>query len=136
MSRFRGDGGKATVFVVIMAQAWVFMFGMVVVGGGRLRAYQRADNVAAEAARSAGQAIDPAQAIQGDAKVIDPALATAAAQAYLDRVGATGTVTVAPDGESVTVRATITYRNPSGLAFLGGATWRATGEATATLLIG
>ncbi|GAB4048452.1 hypothetical protein [Catellatospora paridis] len=136
MTRWRGDAGKATVFVVIMAQAWVFMFGLVVVGGGRLRAYQRADNVAAEAARSAGQALDPAQAIQGDARVIDGTLASAAALAYLDSVGAEGTVTVAPDGASVTVRATITYQNPSGLAFLGGATWTATGEATATLLIG
>lgn len=133
---WRDDRGKATVFVVIMAQAWVFMFGMVVVGGGRMRAYQRADNIAAEAARSAGQAIDPARAIQGGDKVISPTLAVNAAKVYLDSVGATGTVTVAPDGETVTVRATITYQNPSGLAFLGGATWRATGEATATLLIG
>ncbi|WP_144126403.1 hypothetical protein [Catellatospora sichuanensis] len=135
MTRWRGDAGKATVFVVIMAQAWVVMFGMVVVGGGRLRAYQRADNVATEAARSAGQAIDPARAILGEARVIDPTLARAAAQTYLDSVGATGTVEVSPDGESVTVSATITYQNPSGLAFLGGATWTATGEATATLLI-
>lgn len=134
--RRRDDRGKATVFVVIMAQAWVFMFGMVVVGGGRMRAYQRADNIAAEAARSAGQAIEPGQAIQGHDKVIDPVLAVNAAKVYLDSVGATGTVTVAPDGETVTVRATITYQNPSGLAFIGGATWRATGEATATLLIG
>ncbi|GIF99146.1 hypothetical protein [Catellatospora citrea] len=136
MTRWRGDAGKATVFVAIMALGWVVMFGMVVVGGGRLRAYQRADNVAAEAARSAGQAINPAQAIQGDGRVIDGTLARAAAQAYLDDVGATGTVVVAPDGASVTVRATISYQNPSGLAFLGGATWTATGEATATLLIG
>ncbi|MEU7826099.1 hypothetical protein [Catellatospora sp. NPDC049133] len=134
--RWRDDRGKATVFVVIMAQAWVFMFGLVVVGGGRLRAYQRADNIAAEAARSAGQAIDPAPAIQGGDKIIDLTLATNAAQAYLNTVGATGTVTIAPDNTTVTVRATITYENPTGLAFLGGATWRATGEATATLLIG
>ncbi|GAA1398677.1 TadE/TadG family type IV pilus assembly protein [Catellatospora coxensis] len=134
--RWRDDRGKATVFMVIMAQAWVFMFGMVVVGGGRMRAYQRADNIAAEAARSAGQAIDPSRAIPGGDKVIDPALAVNAAKVYLDSVGATGTVTVAPGGETVTVRASITYQNPSGLAFLGGATWRATGEATATLLIG
>ncbi|MEU8002410.1 hypothetical protein AB0B66_14705 [Catellatospora sp. NPDC049111] len=134
--RWRDDRGKATVFVVIMAQAWVFMFGLVVVGGGRLRAYQRADNIAAEAARSAGQAINPALAIQGGDKIIDLTLATNAAQAYLNTVGATGTVTIAPDNTTVTVSATITYENPTGLAFLGGATWRATGEATATLLIG
>ncbi|MEU8076890.1 hypothetical protein AB0B31_15740 [Catellatospora citrea] len=136
MTRWRDDAGKATVFMAIMAMAWVAMFGMVVVGGGRLRAYQRADNVAAEAARSAGQAINPAQAIQGDGRVIDRALARTAALAYLNSVGATGDVNVADDGASVTVIARITYQNPSGLAFLGGATWTATGEATATLLIG
>lgn len=136
MTRWRGDTGKATVFMAIMALAWVVMFGLVVVGGGRLRAYQRADNVAAEAARSAGQAINATQAIQGDGRVIDETLATAAALAYLGTVGATGEVDVADDGLSVTVIARITYQNPSGLAFLGGATWTATGEATATLLIG
>lgn len=136
MKRLRDDRGKVTIFVAIMAPAWIAMLGLVIVGGGRVRAHQRADNIAAEAARTAGQAIDPDEAIRGRAKVIDPALARIAAQSYLDAVDATGTVTVNPAGTEVTVTATITYTNPSGLEFLGGATWLATGEATATLLIG
>lgn len=132
----RDDRGKVTIFVAIIAPAWIAMLGLVIVGGGRVRAYQRADNVAAEAARTAGQAIAPGSAIQGGRKVIDPALAAVAAQAYLEAVGATGTVTVSPDGQQVTVVATIRYDNPSRLAFLDGPTWTATGQATATLLIG
>ncbi|MDI1462102.1 hypothetical protein QEZ54_14095 [Catellatospora sp. KI3] len=132
----RRDGGKITVFFAIIATTWVITIGLVVVGTGRTRALQRADNIASEAARAAGQAIDPEDAIQGKPKVLDAALATAAARAYMRTVGATGTVTLTEDRRGVTVRATITYPNPVGLDFFGGGTWTVTGEATATLLIG
>lgn len=134
-SRFR-DGGRITVFFAILATAWVTMIALIVVGGGRVRAYQRADNVAAEAARAAAQAIAPGPAILGNKKVISPTLASAAAKAYLDKVGATGTVTVLPGGQSVRVDTVLVYRNPSGMEFFGGATWTARGSATAVLLIG
>jgi hypothetical protein len=125
-----------TIFFAIIAPAWVAMLGLVIVGGGRIRAFQRADNVAAEAARAAGSAIDTGQAVGGGAKVIDPARARTAALAYLSAAGATGSVTVSADRSQLTVTAVITYANPSGLEFIGGATWQATGVATATLLIG
>lgn len=136
LARSGWDSGKVTVFFAVIAPAWIAMLGLVIVGGGRIRAYQRADNVAAEAARTAGQAIDPASAIRGGPKVIDGTQARAAALDYLNAVGATGTVTIAPDRQHLTVTATITYVNPSGLGFLGGPTWRANGVATATLLVG
>ncbi len=136
MRLFRRDDGKVTVFFAIMAGGWVTMLGLIIVGGGRVRAYQKADNVASEAARAAAQNIDPGLAIPGGAKLIDPAAARTAAQAYLRDAGATGTVTVAADRQHVTVIAKVTYTNPSGLAFLGGSTWEATGQATATLLTG
>ena len=129
----RDDGGKIAVFFAIIASAWITLLGLVIVGGGQLRAFQRADNVAAEAARAAGQAIDPTQAIPGQAQVIDPGTATAAALAYLADAGATGEVTVLSGGTQLRVKATITYQNPTGV---GAATWEATGYATATLLIG
>ncbi len=132
----RSDSGKVTIFFTIIATSWVAMLGLVVVGGGRIRAYQRADNVAAEAARTAGSAIEPGSAISGEAKVIDPARATAAALDYLSAAGATGSVTVSADRTHLTVTAVITYTNPSGLEFIGGATWQATGTANVTLLIG
>ncbi|WP_020525447.1 hypothetical protein [Catelliglobosispora koreensis] len=133
LRREKDDGGKVAVFFAIIAMAWITLLGLVIVGGGQLRAFQRADNVAAEAARAAGQAIDPTKAIPGGDKVIDPGTATAAALAYLTDAGATGEVTVLPGGTQLRVKATITYANPTGV---GKATWEATGYATATLLIG
>lgn len=136
MRLVRRDDGKVTVFFAIIATAWVTMLGLIIVGGGRVRAYQKADNVASEAARAGAQSIDPGLAIPGGAKLIDPVAARAAAQAYLRDAGATGTVSVAADRRHITVVATVTYTNPSGLDFLGGHTWQATGQATATLLTG
>jgi Flp pilus assembly protein TadG len=130
------DSGRVTIFFAIIAPAWIAMLGLVVVGGGRIRAFQRADNVAAEAARAAGSAIEPVSAVQGGPKLVDPTRARAADLDYLTAAGATGTVTVSADQKHLTVTAVINYANPSGLEFIGGATWQATGVATATLLIG
>jgi Flp pilus assembly protein TadG len=135
-SLWRRDDGRVTIFFAIIASAWVAMLGLIIVGGGRVRAYQKADNVASEAARAGANVIDPGLAIPGGAKLIDPNRARAAALAYLAAAGATGVVSVAPDRRHITVTATVTYTNPSGLEFLGGHTWQATGQATATLLIG
>jgi Flp pilus assembly protein TadG len=131
----RNDRGAATVTTVIMATAWIVMLAFVIVGGGRIRALQRADNIAAEAARAAGSAIDAAQAVPGDAQVVAPDAAQQAATDYMNAVGATGTVTVDPDGKHLNIAVKITYANPTGMAFLGGATWDAFGEARVALLV-
>ncbi|HZM81763.1 MAG TPA: hypothetical protein VFC19_39080 [Candidatus Limnocylindrales bacterium] len=133
--RWPRDRGAATVVTVIMASAWIVMLALVVVGGGRIRALQRADNIAAEAARAAGSAIDAAPAVQGEAQVVVPALAQQAATDYMNAVGATGTVTVDPTGKNLSIVVKITYANPTGMAFFGGATWDAFGEAKVTLLV-
>jgi Flp pilus assembly protein TadG len=132
----RRDSGRVTIFFAIIAPAWIAMLGLVVVGGGRIRAFQRADNVAAEAARAAGSAIQASTAVQGGPKLVDAAKARTAALDYLRAAGATGTVTVSADQLHLTVTAVINYANPSGLEFIGGATWQATGVATAALLTG
>jgi hypothetical protein len=74
--------------------------------------------------------------MQGGPKVVDANRARNAALAYLNAAGATGSVTISSDQRHLTVTAVINYANPSGLEFIGGATWQATGVATATLLIG
>lgn len=134
--RVRDDRGKVTVYFSIMAVGWVTMLGLIIIGGARVRAYQKADNVASEAARAGAQYIDPGLAISGGDKLIDPSAARAAALAYLKDVGATGTVSVAADRRHITVTAKVTYTNPSGLAFLDGPSWTATGQATAAILTG
>jgi hypothetical protein len=119
--------------VLVLAVAVLAMIGLSVDGGGKVRALERADNLASEAARAAGQAIDAPQAIEGDDKIVDPDAAVAAAQNYLSAAGVTGTVTVSSDRKHVTVTVTITY-NTVFLGLIGIDTLTATRQATAVLV--
>ncbi|MFG3065034.1 pilus assembly protein TadG-related protein [Streptomyces sp. NPDC048231] len=130
-----GDRGGVTVFVAVCTLALIGIIGVAVDGGGTLRATERADFLAGEAARAGGQAIDPAQAITGTAIVVNPQDAQAAAQAYLHSAGATGTVTVSADGTQLTVTVTGSYTT-TFLPALGIGSMPVTGHATATLLHG
>ncbi|WBB71011.1 hypothetical protein [Micromonospora sp. WMMD812] len=106
-------------------------------GAGQLRTLQRADNLAAEAARSGGQAIDRATAIAGGPKRIDEPQARAAVADYLaaaDTAGHTVTFPVV-DGETlIRVRVTITYRRSMLGLFGFDDTVTVSGEATARAL--
>ena len=127
------DGGWVSLLVLVLVVAVLAMIGLSVDGGGKVRALERADNLAAEAARAAGQALQGPQAIQGGPKVIDPAAAVTAAYAYLTAAGVDGTVTVWPDRRHVTVTVTITYRTVF-LPLVGIDTLTATRHATAVLV--
>lgn len=127
------DEGRIALLVIVLTVAVLAMIGLSVDGGGKIRALERADNLASEAARAAGQAIYAPQAIEGGDKVVDPAAAMAAAQNYLAAAGVTGTVTVAADRKHVTVTVTIVY-NTVFLGLIGIDTLTATRHATAVLL--
>ncbi|MET9083648.1 Tad domain-containing protein [Streptomyces sp. NPDC004237] len=131
----RDDRGGVTVFVAVCALALLGIIGVVVDGGSKVRATERADYIAGEAARAGGQAIDPRQAINGTGIVVDPQDAAAAAQAYLRSAGATGTVSVSGDGKSLTVRVTGSYATKF-LSVVGISSLSVTGQGTATLLHG
>lgn len=128
-----GERGGITLLVAVLMVAVLAMIGLAVDGGGKVRALERADNTAVEAARAGGQAIQAAQAIQGGAKVVDPAAAVTAARAYLAAAGVDGTVTVAADRRHLTVTVTITYRTLF-LGLVGIPTLTATRHATVVLL--
>lgn len=133
MSRLRGDDGRVSVYFAIVTLGFIALLGLLVDGGGRIRALQRADNIAAEAARTAGQAINAPVAISGGAKRVDPAAAVAAAQAYIAAAGATcppGCVRIAPDQRHVTVTVQVVYTE---MVHLGS--WTVTGTATAVLVV-
>ena len=49
--------GSVTLWAVIIATSFMLVVGLVVDGGAKLRAGQKADQVAREAARSAAQAV-------------------------------------------------------------------------------
>ncbi|MFF4146785.1 TadE/TadG family type IV pilus assembly protein [Streptomyces sp. NPDC001698] len=129
------DQGGVTVFVAVCVIALIGIIGVAVDGGSKMRATERADFIAGEAARAGGQAIDPADAISGTGIVVDPHAAAAAAQSYLRSAGATGTVSVSDDGRALTVTVTGSY-NTKFLSVVGIGSLSVTGHGKATLLHG
>lgn len=128
-----GDRGSIAALVSVVAFALLTMIGLAVDGGGRMRSVERADDIAAEAARTGGQVINLPDAVTGKRVVISPAAARTAARKYLDDAGATGTVTIAPDGRSITVTVRLKYK-PVFLNMIGLGPWTETGTATAVLV--
>ncbi|MEU4095899.1 hypothetical protein [Streptomyces sp. NPDC026673] len=131
----RGDQGGVAVFVAICTVALLAIAGLVLDGGGKLRATERADALALEAARAGGQALDPADAVTGTAIRVDPAAAEAAASEYLRQAGVHGTVTVSPDRSELTVVVDTTYPTRF-LPVIGIGSMDVNGHGTATLLHG
>ncbi|MGW5434110.1 TadE/TadG family type IV pilus assembly protein [Streptomyces sp. NPDC004059] len=129
------DRGGVTLFVAVCVIALIGIIGVAVDGGATMRATERADYIAGEAARAGGQAIDPADAISGRAIVVDPQAAAAAARAYLNSAGATGTVNVSGDGKTLTVTVTGSL-DTTFLSAVGIGSLPVTGHGTATLLHG
>ncbi|MEW2471074.1 Tad domain-containing protein [Streptomyces sp. NPDC046994] len=129
------DRGGVTVFVAVCVFALIGIIGLAVDGGSKMRATERADYVAGEAARAGGQAINPTDAITGTAIVVDPQAAAAAAHAYLSSAGAIGTVSVSGDGKTLTVTVTGSY-DTKFLSVVGIGSLPVTGHGKATLLHG
>jgi Flp pilus assembly protein TadG len=125
--RERG-GGAVSVPMAICILAILAVAGLAVDGVRAAQGIARADAIAEEAARAAGQALDPAALATGTA-VIAPAAAADAARAYIAATGATGEVTVTgPDR----VRVEVTLQRPTVLLGLVGRevlTSRGTAEA-------
>ncbi|MEU1813027.1 TadE/TadG family type IV pilus assembly protein [Micromonospora aurantiaca (nom. illeg.)] len=128
------DEGRVSIFFAILTPALLALIGLVVDGGAKVPALQRADNIAAEAVRSAGQAIQADKAIAGGDKNIDTAAAAAAVQAYLGELdGVTGTRTI-DDEQHLIV--TVTYDPILLDLFSGGGGSTVHGTAHATLIVG
>ncbi|MEV0155390.1 hypothetical protein AB0H57_16840 [Micromonospora sp. NPDC050686] len=129
-----GDAGRISLFLAAAMTGVLVVIGLAFDGAGQLRSMQRADNLAAEAARSGGQAIDRARAIAGGPKEIDEDAARVAVAGYLTVADVDAHTVTFPvvDGEKrVRVRVTVTYdRYLLGL-FGFGNTVTVSGEATA-----
>ncbi|MEU4565890.1 pilus assembly protein TadG-related protein [Micromonospora sp. NPDC023956] len=135
----RADEGRVSLFLAVSMIGVLMIIGLAFDGAGQLRTMHRADNLAAEAARTGGQAIDRAQAINGGKKEIDEAAATVAVRHYLSAAGVTDHTVSFPvvDGEKrITVRLSITYdRYLLGLFDLTDSV-TVSGEATARAITG
>lgn len=102
------ESGSVTLFCCISVVGLLVLVGLVVDGGAKVRALQRADRLAAEAGRAGGQAINVSAAVAGDAPTVDKQAAILASQAYLRASGVTGTVSVTDAGRALVVDVTST----------------------------
>ncbi|MFF4282877.1 hypothetical protein ACFY0Z_29365 [Streptomyces kronopolitis] len=129
------DRGGLSVFVAIITVPLLALGGLLVVDGlGRLRAVERSDALALEAARAGAQGIDASKAVAGTAIEADPRAAAAAARTYLSRAGVQGTVTVQGGSRlSVSVHDAYTTRF---LSLVGISRMPADGHGRAALLHG
>ena len=128
----RRDRGSMSVFFALASLAILMTMGLLVDGGGALNAGNRATSLAGEAARTAGQQLDPAQAIEGTAITIDPDAAVAAAQDYLAAANVQGDVTITNGGQTLTVTVHDGY-DTKFASLLGLGTISVTGTADAHL---
>ncbi|MBX7269948.1 hypothetical protein KIF24_30630 [Micromonospora sp. Llam7] len=134
-----GDAGRVSIFLAVAMVGVLAVIGMAFDGAGQLRTLQRAENLAAEAARAGGQAIDRATAIEGGPKQINQPQARRAVRDYLAAAGASSHTVSFPvvDGEThIRVRVSVTYdRAMLGLFGLSDSV-TVSGEATARALTG
>lgn len=128
-----GERGSVAVFSVVVLLGLLAMVGLVVDGGGKVRALQQAEAVAAEAARAGGQAVRVGSVYQaGGPAQVDPQRARAAALNHVSAAGMSGTATVTADATRIRVSATATYE-PVFLGLLGIGTQTVTGDGEADL---
>lgn len=105
-----------TAFVTIFTVAIIFVIGLVLDGGNLLIARRQAANEAEAAARAGAQEVSELELRENGVIVIDPERARAAVEAYLDRIGRTGSAVVA--GDTVTV--TLEIERPLYILGIGG----------------
>ncbi|RKN48278.1 pilus assembly protein TadG-related protein [Micromonospora endolithica] len=131
------DDGRVSAFLAVAMVGVLTIIALAFDGAGQLRTLQRAENLAAEAARAGGQSIDLASAIGGGPKRIHQPRARQAVAAYLRAAGVAGHTVTFPvvDGETlVQVDVTVTYQR-SMLGLVGfDKTVTVSGRATARAL--
>lgn len=133
--RTKGDEGSITLFCCVASIGLFALVGLVVDGGAKVRALERADRIAAEAGRAGGQAINVPAAITGTTPVVDANRAISTAQAFLASQGATGTVRVIDGGRALVVDVT-TSAPTAFLGLVGVNSFTVHGSARVTLVRG
>jgi Flp pilus assembly protein TadG len=89
------DRGAIAIWMITTGLSMILVTGLAVDLSGQVHAKQRAQSIAAEAARAGGQQLHGATAMRGHAVVVDPASAVAAANTYIASApGVTGSATV------------------------------------------
>lgn len=128
--RGQGERGSAASAMLVIVPTLIVVIGLVVDGAGKIQANERADQVAASAARAATNAISGDTVMIGSLS-LNATKAQQTAQDYIAAAGMTGTVTVAGQVVSVEVKTTYTTRF---ISLIGIGTLPGTGEASAQLI--
>lgn len=110
------DRGSVTIWMITSALVMIVLAGLAVDLGGQVHQLQRANDIAAQAARAGGQAITN-PAIQGQLAAVDGARGVAAADTYLRASEVTGSARIGANS-SVIVDTTGAY-NTTFLSVIG-----------------
>jgi hypothetical protein len=134
------DAGRVSVFVAVAIAGLLAILGAAVDATGQLRTLLRADNLATEAARAAGQAIDVAAVAESGQPQVDPDQAARYARDYLataghDLPGSAWDVELNEDRTAVDITVRLTYRHRV-LGLFGMPDPEVTGASTAVLVTG
>lgn len=132
--RLNGERGSVSVWAVLIVGAFSLILGISVDLCGQVAAKQRANDIAAQAARIAGQQTDADSLMTGIRTVrVDPQRARQAALAYIAGAGMTGTATLTAGGTQLSITTTDSYR-PTFLSSVGVGPLAVTGTSTAGLV--
>lgn len=130
--RSRDERGSISIWMVTSSFVMMVLVGLAVDLGGQVHTQQRARDLAAQAARTGGQEVQAAPAIEGRYLNVDASAARSAAEDYLSAAGIDGTVSIS-GGDTIIVDVTDTYE-PRFLGLLGIDHLAVTGTATARLV--
>jgi Flp pilus assembly protein TadG len=124
----RRERGSATIWLALASFVMIVLVGVAVDLSGQVYAQQHARDVAAQAARTAGQQIDAARGVRGVGAQTDTTQAIAAAKAYIAAAGMSGDATITGGGTTITVTVADTYETKF-LSIIGLQSLRVTGSA-------
>ena len=128
MSDSRRDKGSVTIWLALASFVMIVLVGVAVDLSGQVYAQQHARDIAAQAARTAGQQIDASRGVRGIGAQTNTAQAIAAAKSYIAAAGMEGDATVTGGGTTITVSVVDTYETKF-LSIIGLTSLRVTGSA-------
>jgi Flp pilus assembly protein TadG len=128
MSHPRRDKGSVTIWLALASFVMIVLVGVAVDLSGQVYAQQHARDVAAQAARTAGQQIDASLGVRGIGAQTNTAQAIAAAKSYITAAGMEGDARITGGGTAITVTVADTYETKF-LSIIGLTSLRVTGSA-------
>jgi Flp pilus assembly protein TadG len=128
MSHSRRDKGSVTIWLAVASFVMIVLVGVAVDLSGQVYAQQHARDIAAQAARTAGQQIDASLGVRGIGAQTNTAQAIAAAKSYIAAAGMEGDASITAGGTTITVSVVDTYETKF-LSIIGLTRLRVTGSA-------